>query len=532
MSEAVATAAPSGLVLGRYRPLKPLGSGGSGSVWLARDETNGLDVALKIVPRDGNAAARAEREAAAAARLRHAHCLRAYGLARDGRHVYIAYEYVPGGTLRQALRAGEVNDAAAVEAAAQILEGLAHAHAHGIVHRDVKPSNVLVADGDSLSIRLLDFGLAQIREEESLTAPGDVPGTLAYISPERLRGEQAQPAADVWSVGVVLWESLAGHHPFWTSALLQTADRIQSGAPSLASQRPDLPDELIRLVDSALALDPAARPTAAKLAAALRIASQPRERIEVRPQVALGPLAAKAAPAVAAAFFAGWSAEALPFFPAGWWLGLAAVAAAVTALRPRLGLMVALAVPVFPLGNISLGLSTAYGAAAAAWLLFFWQKPRSGLFLAAGPLLAPLALLGLLPLASQVVSGRMRRAIQVVAAVLGAAVVAWLQNGTVPFTGAGSPGALGIPGSEEPFAVASALAGAIASRPQLLLEALVLGAAAAALPLAQRHGRWGITGFGAALLTGTLLAAPAASAVPLVLAAWATCVVLAVKAER
>src|SRR6266516_3595499 len=348
MSEAVATAAPSGLVLGRYRPLKPLGSGGSGSVWLARDETNGLDVALKIVPRDGNAAARAEREAAAAARLRHAHCLRAYGLARDERHVYIAYEYVPGGTLRQAMRAGELNDAAAVEAAAQILEGLAHAHAHGIVHRDVKPSNVLVADGDSLSVRLLDFGLAQIREEESLTAPGDVPGTLAY-------------------------------------------------------QRPDLPDELVRLVDLALALDPEARPSAAKLAAALRLASQPRERIKVRPQVALGPVTAKAAPAAAAAFFAGWSAEALPFFPAGWWLGLAALAAGVTALRPRLGLLLALAVPVLPLGNISLGLAAAYGAAALIWLLLFWRKPAFGLFLAAGPLLAPLALLGLLPLGAQIV---------------------------------------------------------------------------------------------------------------------------------
>src|SRR5438105_11675888 len=270
MSEAVAAAAQGGLVLGRYRPLRPLGSGGSGSVWLARDESNGLDVALKIVPRDGNAAARAEREATAASRLRHEHCLRAYGLARDGRHVYIAYEYVPGGTLRQALRAGEVNDATAVEAAAQILEGLAHAHARGIVHRDVKPSNVLVADSDSLSVRILDFGLAQIREEESLTAPGDVPGTLAYISPERLRGDEAGPAADVWAVGVLLWEALSGRHPFWTSSLLKTAERIQAGVPSLAGERPDLPEELVQLVDSALALDPSARPPAARLASALR----------------------------------------------------------------------------------------------------------------------------------------------------------------------------------------------------------------------------------------------------------------------
>jgi len=191
VAEAALALSPSELVAERYRPLRPLGSGGSGSVWLARDERTGLEVALKIVPREGKAATRAEREALAAARLRHERCLRAYGLERDTRNVYIAYEYVPGQTLRQALRAGEVTDADAVEAGAQILEALAHAHSRGIVHRDVKPSNVLVAEGDELSIRLLDFGLAQLAEEESLTATGDVPGTLAYVPPERLVHREA-----------------------------------------------------------------------------------------------------------------------------------------------------------------------------------------------------------------------------------------------------------------------------------------------------------------------------------------------------
>src|SRR4051794_18680264 len=110
------------LVLGRYRPLRPLGSGGSGSVWLVRDEQSGLDIALKIIAREGKAAARAEREAAAAARLRHPSCLRAYAFARDPRHVYIAYEYVPGQTFREALRAGDLNDAAAVKACAEICD--------------------------------------------------------------------------------------------------------------------------------------------------------------------------------------------------------------------------------------------------------------------------------------------------------------------------------------------------------------------------------------------------------------------------
>src|SRR3954470_9854638 len=205
VAEAALALSPSELVAERYRPLRPLGSGGSGSVWLARDEQTGLEVALKIVPREGKAASRAEREALAAARLRHERCLRAYGLDRDSQHVYIAYEYVPGRTFREALRAGQLDDAGAVETAAQVLEGLAHAHARGIVHRDVKPSNVLLAEGDELSARLLDFGLAQLAEEESLTATGDVPGTLAYVPPERLvHGESGGPPADIWAVGAML----------------------------------------------------------------------------------------------------------------------------------------------------------------------------------------------------------------------------------------------------------------------------------------------------------------------------------------
>src|SRR5580692_8546273 len=156
-----------------------------GHVWLARDERTGLDVSLKMVAREGKSAERAEREAHAAAALRHPRCQRIYALARDSDHVYIAYEYVPGRTLRQALSAGELDDREAVEVAAQLLDALAHAHGRGIVHRDVKPSNVLLGEADTIDVRLLDFGLAQMAEFDTLTAIGDVPGTLTYVSPER-----------------------------------------------------------------------------------------------------------------------------------------------------------------------------------------------------------------------------------------------------------------------------------------------------------------------------------------------------------
>jgi serine/threonine protein kinase len=184
------TSASTGeLVLGRYRPLSPIGSGGSGSVWLARDERSGRELALKIVAREGKAGSRAEREAEAASRLRHRGCLRPLDFGYDDQHVYIAYEHVPGKTLRQALRDGTIDDRRAIEICAQVLEALEHAHSQGIIHRDVKPANILLASETRVDAKLVDFGLAQFAEAETLTELGDIPGTLAYISPERLSGE-------------------------------------------------------------------------------------------------------------------------------------------------------------------------------------------------------------------------------------------------------------------------------------------------------------------------------------------------------
>jgi Protein kinase domain len=527
VSEAALAVAPNELVLGRYRPLQPLGSGGSGSVWLARDEPTGIEVALKIVPREGKAASRAEREASAAARLRHPGCQRAYALARDSRHVYIAYEYVPGRTLREALRAGAVDDAAALEVAAQICEVLAHAHEHGIVHRDVKPSNVLLADDDQISIRLLDFGLARMDGEETLTAAGDVPGTLAYIPPERLRGQESGAPADVWAVGVLLWEALAGWHPFWKGSLLDTARRIESGAISLGRARPDLPRPLIALVDRALSVEPGKRPSAARLAVALRATRHRRERqARSLPRFAPPPLG-RFAPAAAAALFVGATASALPFYPSGWPLGLAAVAAALTLARERAGLALALAVPILPLGNTSAGLAWAYAALALAWLAFGWRDPRSALFFVAGPVLAPFSLLGLLPLAAQGIRSGARRVAQVAAAVFVAAAVAGLRGGALPFTHS-APKPLGLDGTRDPFAAAGAVWSALAAQPALLWEACVLACAAAALP---RIGRRRIAPFALVLLGGILAPDPALPDVAIVVTILATCLGLALKSE-
>jgi hypothetical protein len=530
----VSNAAPalvqSELVLGRYRPLRPLGSGGSGSVWLARDEQNGLDVALKIVPREGKAASRAEREAEAAARLRHPSCQRAYGFGRDSQHVYIAYEYVPGRTFREALRGGELNDGSTIEACAQVLEALAHAHSRGIVHRDVKPSNVLLAEGRGVSVRVLDFGLAQIQQAETLTAQGDVPGTLAYIAPERLAGGLTTEAADVWAVGLMLWEALAGRHPFWRGSLLETARAIESGAPRLETARPDLPKPLLAAVDGALNLDPSRRPSAAALAGTLRLVGQKRRRSRAGRgrTIAVPAVVPRLVPAALAAAVAGWAAWALPFFPSGWPLGLAALAAAGTIVDARLGLAFALAVPILPLGNLALGAAVLYAVIALGLLATMWREPERGLLFSLGTLLAPIAGVGLFPLAALSIRSPSRRAVQATAAVLTAGIVAGIRGSPLPFDSA-SPPDLGIAASGDPFTVVSALWGALLSRPALAVMTIVLAAVAVLLPLARARGLWAIAGLGAAFLVAALLLAPGVAVAPLVVVVWATCLAVAVR---
>jgi serine/threonine-protein kinase len=529
----------SALVLDRYRPLRPLGRGGSGSVWLARDEQTGLDVALKIVPREGKRAARAAREMEAASRLRHERCVRAYDFGGDAGHVYIAYEYVRGHTLREVLRAGEIDDVTAIEIAAQVLDGLAHAHRRGIVHRDVKPSNVLVEDGTETAVRVLDFGLAQFDEADTLTAVGDVPGTLAYISPERLTGADASEQSDVWAVGVILWEALAGSHPFWGVPLPDVASTIASGAPPLSARRGDLPRRLLAVVDAALAVDPAKRPTAARLAAELREVFRPtstapperrgtpsgRRTPRAKPTVAPVALERRVGAAALAGVSTIVGGSALPFWPAPV-LALLAVAVGVTTLRaPRAGLALTLAAPVFPLGNVAQGAALVYGLLAAAWLAAMWRDARAGLLSWAGPLLAPVGLLGLLPVLVQPAKGVWRRGLHAAAGVFAGAAVVGLHGGALPLGGA-EVGDLGVAQTERPTDVVQAVALVLRENSAIATTALALAVVAMLLPRATARGPWAIAGLGALQLTLVLAWAPTVPWVGMVAATWLLCAIL------
>ncbi len=496
------------LVLDRYRPLRPIGRGGSGSVWLARDETSGRDVALKIVPREGKRAERAVREVEAASRLRHPRCVRAYDFGGDSGHVYIAYEYVQGSTLRELLRQGKVRDDEAVEIAAQVLEALAHAHRQGIVHRDVKPSNVIIEDAAETSSRLLDFGLAQFDEADTLTNVGDVPGTLAYIAPERLRGGEATARSDVWAVGVMLWEALAGEHPFWGVPLPRVAAAIEAGPEHISSKRRDLPRRLIHALDSALALDPQKRPDPLWLAGELRSALvEPREHQQRKPARARGVrartvrsaptrrvrVAERVPPGVAAVQALGTAgvtavgATMLPFWTPGL-VALLAIAAGAAMLRtPRAGLALALFAPLFPLGNTARGAALLWGAAALAWLVLSWKRPREGLTFAFGPALAFVGLLPLLPLAALLVRTPTRRAVHVLAGVGSAALLAGLAGDALPLAGAHVP-SLGITGADRITDVLNALVTVGVANDSLVAGALVLALTAVLLPAARDRG--------------------------------------------
>jgi hypothetical protein len=524
------------LVLGRYRIVRALGSGGSGTVWLARDVIDDRDVALKVVPKEGKAGERAEREALTVARLRGPRIARAYAVARDERHVYVAYEYVAGRTLRETIRAGELSDASAVEAAAQLLEALAHAHGRRVVHRDVKPSNVLVEDGPEVSVRLLDFGLAQLEEEDTLTAAGDVPGTLAYISPERLAGKEATGAADVWAAGVILWEALAGYQPFFSTSPVETARLIGSGAPQLAKARPDLPRSLASAVDRSLALDPKRRPTAERLATELRESlRETAARRERRSALSRRVLLDRLGSALLAAGFAALAMWLLPFFPVGLAVALAILVALATFADPRAGLTLALLVPIFPLGNVSLALALTYLPVAAVWLLVSWRDARHGLVCLSGPLLGFAGALLLAPLPCAAARGAWRRALQGAAAVLLAALVAGLRGSPLPLTGARPPLGLELAGSESVRAVVSTLWRALSAQPALAAGAVVVGLAAVLLPATASRGIWGASLFAAAYM-GAVAVAPAAlglgsvDVLPVVLYAWAIAVLLAARA--
>ncbi len=264
------------LVLGRYRLLEQLGRGGFGVVWRAHDELLHRDVALKRVwlgagggPIDSE---RATREALAAARLSHPAIVALHeACAKDGAF-YLISELVDGDTLAQLIAAEALEDEEILEIGAALASALAHAHARGVIHRDIKPQNVLVPGrGTDLTpqtpqtllaaAKLTDFGGATLVGEEALTRTGDVLGTLAYMAPEQSEGRDVGVEADLYSLALVVYEALCGVNPVRGATPAATVRRIGRELPQLQRARRDLPGELTRAIDRALAPAPEDRGT-------------------------------------------------------------------------------------------------------------------------------------------------------------------------------------------------------------------------------------------------------------------------------
>ncbi len=260
----------------RYTIIEPLGSGGMATVYRARHLTLRREVALKVLAPQvtGPLAARFDREARNAARLDHPGCVRVfdYGTAVDGSR-FLAMDLLTGPTLREEIDRGDAFPVGrALWIAGELLKALGHAHERGVLHRDVKPENVMFSDRND--VVLIDFGLSQLDDDAPLTALGTCIGSPSYLSPERLLGRPYDERADLYAVGIILYELLAGRRPFLGAGPLEVAvHQIDSEPPPLSRLRPDIPRSLAALVHRALAKEPADRfASAGEMLAALELA--------------------------------------------------------------------------------------------------------------------------------------------------------------------------------------------------------------------------------------------------------------------
>ncbi len=262
----------SGDKIGDYRIIKPLGAGGQGEVFLAKDLGLKRTVAIKFLPpetqADSNAGRRFRREAQAVAALSHPNICAIHKIDKSENREFIVMQYAMGETLSARLKRGKLNFQIALDIAIQIADALAAAHAHNVIHRDIKPANIIVSDNNQVTI--LDFGLAKIQEEKKkrerdkepenttspdhlisshlLTESGAVMGTVAYMSPEQARGQKTDGRTDIWSLGVCLYEMTAGKNPFFRENLAETFAAILSFEPTFA----DIPPTFAEIINKTL----------------------------------------------------------------------------------------------------------------------------------------------------------------------------------------------------------------------------------------------------------------------------------------
>ena len=247
-----------GTMVAHYRIVEKIGAGGMGEVYLAEDTGLNRKVALKFLPphlcQDEDFRSRFKREAQAAAKLNHPNIVTIFEVSEHNGRPYFAMEHVEGRALKDVIKKDELSISKIIELAIGICEGLEKAHQAGVIHRDVKPSNIVIdVDGRP---KLLDFGLAAVQGSEKLTMTGSTLGTIGYMSPEQIEGKDIDQRSDLFSLGVMLYEMIASRPPFKGDTEAATLKSILNDTPEpLARYKSDMPGELQRIIDKALEKD-------------------------------------------------------------------------------------------------------------------------------------------------------------------------------------------------------------------------------------------------------------------------------------
>jgi hypothetical protein len=545
------------LLYDRYRIVRKLGSGAFATVYLADDQVMGRPVAIKMVSRTADVDGRVVREAQAAAKLSHHHILTVFEVYEEPDQTLLITEYIRGHTLRDYYRERTLSDADICEIGVQMCKALEHAHKRGVVHRDIKPENIMLVEGDSIDVRLMDFGVALLEDRASITMDGDLVGTLAYMSPEQGEGKQVDSRSDVYSLALTLYEGFTGQSPFRGKKLQELIhDVSRPDIPPLAFGRSDLPPALSDGLERAMAFDRYARPDAATLGrqlaqvAKIMPASSPYETLATKVRrrftgpradrdrlVYLGEHIASGAFALCALLYL---LPRAPFYPEAGMLALIAAPAFLALIWPFAGAVLTLAVLAPPVFAYGAGWGVLYVIPAIIMVTLLRWKRREWVALLPG--VVPLAIMGWAGLALLPLTGALARRWGALIGFFSGLVLALTAGlagySLLPYAFTPSPGPLlqEAKHAASPWTVLTAIARFLDARPEMSLQILLF--ALFSLPLylwsgdSRERRMWGVSIYLVLLLLGFVLLPILALGVhvdlPRFLVAYVPCAIIAV----